>query len=381
MLACNCLNVIIELENNEKVTKELLELTDEEKHDSFFEQVLQLSAGTSKKEVWHVGKLINIKKVYSDLVHSRDIGLWTISLCFNCKVQTHAIHRDKGASYVLVHSKLQNEDGINNVKSSSIFSPVYQIVINPNDIILDSAPVDTHLKKGLEKAIKDIDEVTTNYLREKQLSTEEKIKQYSDEQYQQLNDLRDKAFKDREALVRVIENAKRETNLQSPKSPKTFSHFTDTNSVNSPTRPKNVNADHQYHKDDFREDLIFNFENEDFNPTRDYNSYQNVDEDSEKEDVEEAEDVVNDAAGISILQGRAAHSGIVAKSCPMDIPVFSSLSRNRNSRGEAGEDTDEFLPNSNQKVDIAASIKALARSVHGDTIFGELPRPRFSSQI
>lgn len=39
MLACNCLNVIIELEKNEKVTKELLELTDEEKQDSFFEQV------------------------------------------------------------------------------------------------------------------------------------------------------------------------------------------------------------------------------------------------------------------------------------------------------------------------------------------------------
>lgn len=35
-------------------------------------------------------------------------------------------------------------------------------------------------------------------------------------------------------------------------------------------------------------------------------------------------------------------------------------------------------------VDIAASIKALARSVHGDTVFGDLPRPqvqRFSTQI
>lgn len=32
-------------------------------------------------------------------------------------------------------------------------------------------------------------------------------------------------------------------------------------------------------------------------------------------------------------------------------------------------------------VDIAASIKALARSVHGDAVFGDLPRPRFSTQI
>lgn len=32
-------------------------------------------------------------------------------------------------------------------------------------------------------------------------------------------------------------------------------------------------------------------------------------------------------------------------------------------------------------VDIAASIKALAKSVHGEAIFGDLPRPRFSTQI
>lgn len=33
-------------------------------------------------------------------------------------------------------------------------------------------------------------------------------------------------------------------------------------------------------------------------------------------------------------------------------------------------------------ADIAASIKALAKSVHGDAnVFGDLPRPRFSTQI
>lgn len=32
-------------------------------------------------------------------------------------------------------------------------------------------------------------------------------------------------------------------------------------------------------------------------------------------------------------------------------------------------------------LDIAASIKALAKSVHGETVFGDLPKPRFSSQI
>jgi hypothetical protein len=32
--------------------------------------------------------------------------------------------------------------------------------------------------------------------------------------------------------------------------------------------------------------------------------------------------------------------------------------------------------------DIAASIKALAKSVHGEhNVFGDLPRPRFSAQL
>lgn len=36
---------------------------------------------------------------------------------------------------------------------------------------------------------------------------------------------------------------------------------------------------------------------------------------------------------------------------------------------------------SDENVDIAASIKAIAKSVHGEGVFGDLPRPRFSTQI
>jgi len=41
-----------------------------------------------------------------------------------------------------------------------------------------------------------------------------------------------------------------------------------------------------------------------------------------------------------------------------------------------------FMQLPQDPVDIAASIKALAKSVHGDAdVFGDLPRPRFSTQI
>lgn len=39
------------------------------------------------------------------------------------------------------------------------------------------------------------------------------------------------------------------------------------------------------------------------------------------------------------------------------------------------------LQGSGNYVDIAASIKHLARSVHSDAIFGDLPRPRLNTQI
>lgn len=68
-------------------------------------------------------------------------------------------------------------------------------------------------------------------------------------------------------------------------------------------------------------------------------------------------------------------SSSIAKSLPISMPkVMTQYRANEEDYDEMAEDN----------VDIAASIKALARSVHGDTVFGDLPRPqvqRFSTQI
>lgn len=65
----------------------------------------------------------------------------------------------------------------------------------------------------------------------------------------------------------------------------------------------------------------------------------------------------------------------IARSLPISMPQLMTQFRTNE------EDFDELTEDN---VDIAASIKALARSVHGDTVFGDLPRPqiqRFSTQI
>ncbi|XP_058457764.1 uncharacterized protein LOC131434726 isoform X2 [Malaya genurostris] len=65
----------------------------------------------------------------------------------------------------------------------------------------------------------------------------------------------------------------------------------------------------------------------------------------------------------------------IAKSLPISMPQAMTQFR---------VNEEDFEEMSEDNVDIAASIKALARSVHGDTVFGDLPRPqiqRFSTQI
>lgn len=56
--------------------------------------------------------------------------------------------------------------------------------------------------RNVVKVIKDINDVITTYIRIEQAAVEERIRKYSDEQYELLNVLKDKAYKEREALVR-----------------------------------------------------------------------------------------------------------------------------------------------------------------------------------
>jgi hypothetical protein len=47
-----------------------------------------------------------ISKEQSSLVQVRNVENWIIHRCLNCSANTHAIHREKGAAYVLVSRSL-----------------------------------------------------------------------------------------------------------------------------------------------------------------------------------------------------------------------------------------------------------------------------------
>nr|CAD7410070.1 unnamed protein product [Timema poppensis] len=51
-------------------------------------------------------ELGRISKEQPSLVQIHNVGKWIIHFCLNCLTNTHAIHHDKGAAFVLVNEAL-----------------------------------------------------------------------------------------------------------------------------------------------------------------------------------------------------------------------------------------------------------------------------------
>ncbi|XP_053675311.1 uncharacterized protein LOC128725579 [Anopheles nili] len=93
-------------------------------------------------------------------------------------------------------------------------------------------------------------------------------------------------------------------------------------------------------------------------------------------DYDDESDNNNQSEGILIPRHQVARqTSAIARSLPISMPKMTAPFRaNEDDLDEMAEDT----------LDIAASIKALAKSVHGEAVFGDLPRrqiQKFTSQI
>ncbi|XP_016979713.1 uncharacterized protein LOC108045052 [Drosophila rhopaloa] len=101
------------------------------------------------------------------------------------------------------------------------------------------------------------------------------------------------------------------------------------------------------------------------------------------EAADEAEDALDPDSSISIpvrAGGRPTHAQLMnfARSLPIEI-ANTTLAE----RAAAGNNNNFALgcEEGMDNIDIAASIQALTKSVHGEAVFGDLPRPRLRSQI
>ncbi|XP_053978077.1 uncharacterized protein LOC128876022 isoform X1 [Hylaeus volcanicus] len=408
-IVCKCLNVSIKSRGTElqKVNIDDIELSPQDQVDGFFGQNLAT-----------ISELEGITKEQPGLVEIRNVGSWVIHRCYNCSMYTHAVHRDYGAALVLINRDIvTSPEEINKLKSSPDYSPIFRIILpcntldefdylqQPTKFSVSQLPVNVqmalgNLQKQLEEAVQ-----------RQSAEIEDKIRAFTAEQYQLLEQFRERAHKEHRILTsRLIskgeETSRLTNNIETP--PTTPDSFTTslttsaTNMVNptsqiisnetkivtgpnvkheaagakySPNSLVNGNVDKKdrlyiYTKEptSFDTEALFPLEGMEDSHTTD--PVQSSEEGSDTDDSGQDE-------GIHMPRGQRGGHPTLAKSLPVSVPSFPPFVH----RTVQDQDGDQLSRDPHDPHNIRASIKALAKSVHGDTVFGDLPRPRFSTQI
>ncbi|XP_074038738.1 proline-rich Akt substrate 40 kDa [Leptinotarsa decemlineata] len=367
MFSCFCLNILIEgTTEDTKVTLETLNLRDEEKNDTFFRQDIQ-----------QVKKLESITKIQASLVQARNVGQWTVNCCINCICEAYAVHKEKGASCVIINSKLMDHKSIDEARKSEDISKVFNIIVTSNNTKGDISLLKHYVRCDPEIILRNIRENIAEFLRKETLAVEERIKAYSMEQYEILNTLKDTAYEEHETIVSLVQTLTDQAKPACTKKPMAASEVMESSTASfkhteqfsmktsekrqlSKRSPKRQKSSPAAPVSSFDAEGLFDFEGSDGVSSQ-------TETDMDESDREESRE------SVTINRQRIPRRSI-AKSLPMNIPAFMSQARTTSS-----DDLDDYPEL--DKVDIAASIKALAQSVHGDAVFGELPRPRFSTQI
>ncbi|XP_026292878.1 uncharacterized protein LOC113217275 isoform X1 [Frankliniella occidentalis] len=398
MFCCKCLNVTIKTKSAEPPGVDVLSCELLDSNDPFF------------KEDLVEAEVIGIAKEQPCLVQVRNVVCWIIHRCINCGIDTHALHRERGAACVLINSNtLSDKSAIGALKSSSSFSPVFRVVVTSNletDALVENMTAE-YARGSMQTTLAALQQQLTEALQREAQSVEERVRQYSEQLYAELEEFRSKAHDDHRTLSRLLlESCSNSSSAQGsvqgqpvpprgqfislPPPPQRFQTIDE--GIRHPMAPLNQNTSRSRdsrrysnpklnmsptktvsrpvptvrvpHEAASDSEGLFQLDGMDENPPTTFQSEDETDTEVEAGGHED---------GIAMSRVQSSISNL-AKSLPVSVPVFPGA------RGHDNEfEEDDLSPR--DPMDIAASIKALARSVHGDTVFGDLPRPRFSSQI
>lgn len=375
LCVCKCLNVTLEsdlFEDFLDIGK--LELTSVEQRDTFFSEKLLCCPANKLKT----------QTVLSVLVGERSVGRWILYTCLTCGQTTHAILQDRNApvNSLIAKSTQTTQEHIDSLKKSNNYSPVFNLLIPEvsNDIVMkeniDTNKFFTREKRGWPltyQVMGTLNEQLNQTLQSQLEAVEESVRQYRDQKYAEFEAFKERAQREHLILASIINKARNNADNDScrddpsldngPPSPqlpplqrRRLSSIKDAKKAHNLTKPIRTQ---QAEEDSLEaEELFFDLE--------DTNSRHNMISDHEDYDDSDQE---SDDAGVAIGRPRGGGSSSVARSLPMTMPNFP---------GDRSSDR-YFDDDEEPATDIPASIKALARSVHGDVF--ELPRPRFSTQI
>ncbi|KAI8038589.1 hypothetical protein M5D96_008497 [Drosophila gunungcola] len=269
-------------------------------------------------------------------------------------------------------------------------------------------------------------------LQEEILETNERIERYTRNQFQLLNSFREKSDQDCALLFRVIRalpeqaselldramppalevaaNQPQKATPMSVGNSPTFRQQSAGGAGGAPTQMLTTNGVGQSSGADDADDCLFDLEDVDaptplpvqsvpvpsyprsliYQQEHHQNPFQQLSQQNgqgnvlDDEAADEAEDALDPDSSISIPVrggGRPTHAQLMnfARSLPIEI-ANTTLAE----RAAAGNNNNNFALGCEEgmdNIDIAASIQALTKSVHGEAVFGDLPRPRLRSQI
>lgn len=382
-------------------------MTDLERADAFF-----------REDLASVPELETITKEQPGLVEIRNIGSWIIHRCYNCSIYTHAVHREYGAALVLINSNIVlSPEEINKLKSNPDYSPVFRIVINHSLEDLDDYLQQpnkfsvSQLPNTVQVAIGGLQQQLEEAVQRQTVAIENKICAFTAEQYQLLEQFRERAHNEHRLLSKLVcrgEEINRVTNdvETSPIIPDNFKNTLTTSAANTVNPKSNLvfndvkistdsNVKHEIttkhsskdstnNEDTKKKNSLYictkesaSFDSEalfPFEGIEDTDAANQLHQWSSEEGSDTDDSTQNE--GIHMPRGQRDGHSTLAKSLPVTVPAFPSIRRAVQDQNDDQLPTDPLDPHN-----IRASIKALAKSVHGDTVFGDLPRPRFSTQI
>ncbi|KAK2185378.1 hypothetical protein NP493_239g10035 [Ridgeia piscesae] len=195
-LSCGCLNVTIHTNSSDQTPVNLTQLgLKSTSTEGFFahklSQVQQSLEGIQIEHEW--------------LVQMTECCGWVVCYCANCHTWTHASHPQ--SSRVLVTDKLQSDPVvIEGMKQNPGYSQLYGVILRGDSSSYHAMMVGVESGKyeNLQKTLATIQEKLTAFIRAAETATKERIRQFEREQQHALSELQSKARREKNELIAAL---------------------------------------------------------------------------------------------------------------------------------------------------------------------------------
>lgn len=365
LITCNCLNVKVNIKQNPN-TSTFDFLSDSGENSPFFPyKVLQV-------EVCDPG--ITLEQDY--LVHRHHVGDWLVHRCLNCGLDVYATK--PRSSKLLISQNIQYDPAvIERLRQSPNYSEVFELVLPEKESTYIGMPDRTSGGfESLQDVVNVVQEQLSNYILQEESEMENRIKQYEDEQKASFQQLQEKVRKQKKKMIGILLEAHKVKSKDEKKGTNSISKTPERSkpklksqqrSPLSRTKSTPVQRRQSLEEFDQNADGMFLLDGME---THSEEPFYRSDEEDEDDDFNEERTVVKETSP-SVKKNKLVYS----TSVPISVPSWGT----KENIDCDDEDEEGYLPSDPEQI--AASMQALAQSIHNDEryIFGERPRPRLNT--